>query len=234
VALRGEEHRAAIRAVLSVFGADAAHFVFIGGCTLGLYATARPNGAPLRATKDVDCISTQTPWVLQEKTLARLCSAGRLSPDKAIQCRYHICGTELLVDVLSPDGANVGGVNPWFGPAAARAAAYDVGDGLMVKAISPPYFLATKLVAFESRGPDVQASVDCEDIVALTVEVEDLVALVDGEGIRAEIAALWRKVFEKYGFAIDDLSDVVDGHLDSRDRGHRARVVETLEALARP
>jgi len=49
VHVRGDDPRAAIRAVLDVFGDDAKHFVFIGGCVLGLYA--RANGAPLRATK---------------------------------------------------------------------------------------------------------------------------------------------------------------------------------------
>lgn len=230
--LRGEAHRAAIRAVLSVFGDDAAHFVFVGGCTLGLYATARPDGAPLRATKDVDCISTRQPWVLQEQTLARLCAAGHLSPDKELQCRYRICGTEYVVDVLSPDGANVGGVNAWFERAAARAGEYDLGNGVRVKAVTPPYFLATKLVAFEDRGPDVQSSVDCEDIVSLAAETADLVSLVDAERIRADIAALFEKVFDKYDFGVDDLSDVVDGHLDFREDVHRQRVVDTLRALA--
>ena len=46
--MRGEAHRAAIRAVLDAFGDDARHFVFVGGCVLGLYA--RAEGAPLRAT----------------------------------------------------------------------------------------------------------------------------------------------------------------------------------------
>jgi hypothetical protein len=168
-------------------------------------------GAPLRATKDVDCISTRKPWVLQEETLARLCAEGRLSPEREIQCRYRICGTDYLVDVLSPEGANVGGVNVWFERAAARAADYDVGDGVRVMAVTPPYFLATKLMAFEDRGPDVRSSVDCEDIVALAVEIEDLLGLVDAEGMRADVAELWKRVFDKYAFGVDDLTDVVDG-----------------------
>jgi predicted nucleotidyltransferase len=218
--------------VVSTFGPEAAHFVFLGGCTLGLYASARPGGAPLRATKDVDCISTQAPWVLQEQALARLCVAGRLTPDKEVQCRYRICGTEYLVDVLSPQGVNVGGVNPWFERAAARAMTYDAGDGVSVKAIRPPYFLTTKLVAFEDRGPDVLSSVDCEDIVTLAVEVADLVSLVDAEEVRTDVALLWKRVFDKYKFAVDELRDVVDAHLDRRDAEHRTRVVETLELLA--
>jgi hypothetical protein len=117
--MRGEAQRAAIRAVLDAFGEDAHAFVFVGGCTLGLYA--RKTGAPLRVTKDVDCISTLSPWVLQEKRLAEMCRRGILRPDRELQCRYRIQGTEVDVDVLSPEGFNVGGVNPWFGEAAQRA-----------------------------------------------------------------------------------------------------------------
>jgi hypothetical protein len=62
VALRGDQHRAAIIAVLDAFGSNADHFVFVGGCVLGLYA--RPEGSPLRVTLDVDCISTRSPWVI--------------------------------------------------------------------------------------------------------------------------------------------------------------------------
>ena len=231
MALRGEAHRAAIRAVLDAFGADARHFVFIGGCTLGLYA--RPDGAPLRATKDVDCISTLVPWVLQDKILADMCSRGVLSPDADLQCRYRIRGTELDVDVLSPAGFNVGGVNPWFDRAAQRARAYDVGEGRSVMALTPPYLLTTKLVAFADRGPDAQSSKDAEDIVTLLVEVSDLLEQVDAEGLRAEVAALWGRVLNKHSLRESDLPDLVDWHLDSRETTHRDAVIAALGALVR-
>ncbi len=93
--------------------------------------------------------------------------------------------------MLSPAGFNVGGVNPWFDRAAQRARAYDVGEGRTVMAMTPPYFLTTKLVAFADRGPDAQSSKDAEDIVTLLVEVPDLVDQVDAEGLRAEVKALW-------------------------------------------
>jgi hypothetical protein len=126
--VRGDEQRAAIRAVLDAFGHDSRHFVFVGGCVLGLYA--RPGGAPLRATNDVDCISTLSPWVLQEKLLGDLCTRGALCPDPGVQCRYRTRGTQVDVDVLSPEGFNVGGVNPWFERAARHARQYDSGEGL--------------------------------------------------------------------------------------------------------
>ena len=45
------------------------------------------------------------------------------------------------MDVLSPEGFNVGGVNPWFDRAAQRARAYDLGEGRSAMALTPPYSL---------------------------------------------------------------------------------------------
>jgi hypothetical protein len=229
MSLRGEAQRAAIRSVLDTFGEDAQWLVFIGGCTLGLYA--RATGAPLRITNDVDCISTLLPWVLQEKKLAEMCSRGVLIPDADLQCRYRIRGIDVDVDVLSPEGFNVGGVNPWFARAAARARPYSAGSDRTVMAMTPSYFLATKLVAFADRGPDAQSSKDAEDIVALAVEVDNLVEQVDAEGMRPDVADLWGHALKKYGLADRDVPDLVDWHLDPRETAHRERVVEVLIQL---
>jgi predicted nucleotidyltransferase len=228
--MRGAEHVRAIRAVVAAFGEQAEHFVFVGGCVLGLYA--RAEGPPLRVTEDVDCISSLSPWGLQAKILAELCDAGVIVPDEALMCRYRIVDATVVVDVLSPEGFNVGGVNPWFARAVARAARYPIGEGDAVRAVTPPYFLATKLVAFEDRGPDAQFSKDAEDIVALAVEVPSLVDEVQAEGLRDDVAALWERVFDKYGLARSDLADFVDWHLDRQDGAHRDRVIGALAHLA--
>jgi predicted nucleotidyltransferase len=228
--MRGEAHVRAIRAVVAAFGEQAEHFVFVGGCVLGLYA--RAEGPPLRLTEDVDCISSLSPWGLQAKILADLCQAGVIDPDEALMCRYRIVGAAVVVDVLSPEGFNVGGVNPWFARAVARAARYPVGEGDTVRAVTPPYFLATKLVAFVDRGPDWDSSKDAEDIVALAVEVPSLVDEVQAEGMRDDVAALWERVFDKYGFAPSDLADFLARHLHPQDGAHRDRVLGVLAHLA--
>ncbi len=228
MSLRGDAHRSAIGAVLNAFGEHAQHFVFAGSAVLGLYA--RPHGTRLRATKDVDCISTRTPWILQEKELADLCAQGVLTPDKDVQCRYRIRGGDIDVDVLSPDGFNVGAVNPWFKRACDRAQTYPLGAGRQVSAISPPYFLATKLVAFADRGPDAQSSKDAEDIITLAVEIADLAAQVDAEGLRPEIASLWQRAIVTW--RVGDLRDLVEWHLGRDDREHLDRVAAMLVGLS--
>lgn len=230
MSLRGEAHRRAIRTVLTVFGEDAAHLVFVGGCVIGLYA--RPTGPALRVTKDVDCISLLSPWVRQESVLAEMCSRGVLSPDTELACRYHLVGTDVTVDVLSPEGFNVGGVNPWFARAATRAGRYDAGEGRAVKAVTPPYFLATKLVAFADRADDAQSSTDAEDIVSLAVEVPDLVTQVEAESLVGDVATLWRRALTRFRLTTRDLRDLTAWHLAPGDAEHEERVAAALEKLA--
>jgi len=230
VLLRGGEQRSAIALVLDVFGDEARHFVFVGGCVMGLYA--RPQGSPIRTTKDVDCVSTLVPWVLQQKTLAKLCEQGILRPDPEIQCRYRIKGTDVDVDVLSPEGLNVGGPNPWLQLGSQKAKPYVLEDGRSINALTPPYFLATKLVAFEDRGTDPQSSKDLEDIVAVAVEVPDLVEQVTAEVIAREIAALWEGAFQKHSLRLSDVPELVDWHLHRDDKDDRGRVITTLRKLA--
>jgi hypothetical protein len=229
VLLRGADLRRAMGLVLDAFGAHADHFVFAGSSVLGLYA--KPTGSALRTTKDVDCISTRTPWVLQEKVLADLSTQGVLKPDHEVQCRYRVCQGDVDVDVLSPEGKNVGGVNPWFERACKRARPYVLDDGRRINAISPPFFLATKVVAFANRGPDAQSSKDVEDIVTLAVEVDDLVEQVDREGLRPEVAVLWKASLAKYGLDSPDMADIVEWHLHQDDRAGFDRIVATLTAL---
>jgi hypothetical protein len=154
----------------------------------------------------VDCISTLSPWVLQEKRLTEMCSGGVLVPGADLQSRYRIRASEVVVDILSPEGFNAGGgENLWFARAAGHARPYDAGGGFSVMAVTPPYFLATKLAAFAERGPDAQSSKDAEDIVTLAVEVDSLVAQVDAEAMRAEVAGLWVRALEKYDLDVDYL-----------------------------
>jgi hypothetical protein len=229
-AKRGEEGRRAIGVVLDVFGDSAKSFVFIGGGIVCLYG--RDSGAPIRLSDDVDCISTLQPWVLQDQLLAQMCQRGKLTPDKKIQCRYHVVDSDVVLDVLSPEGYNVPS-NQWLSRAAKKAAPYDLGDGRSVLAITPPYFLATKLVAFEDRGPSPLESRDAEDIVALAIEIPDLCERVSAEKLVAEIAGLWRAVFATYGISLEDLPEIVDSHLHRDDEAERDRAIAALTALAR-
>lgn len=229
--VRGQQYRSAMRAVVEVFGPSADDFVFLGSCVLGLYMRAA--GAPFRPTIDADVISMTKPWVLQEKRLATLCESGLLVPDEKVLCRYHLPGRGVAVDVLSPDGRNVGNITEWFLRAAARAGAYSLDDGTRIHAVTPPYFLATKLEAWADRGTDALSDKDAEDIVALATEVLDLADQVRLEGISEGIAALWCGAFEARSVTVEDMPELVRAHLHRIDAAEEDRVVATLVRCAR-
>jgi predicted nucleotidyltransferase len=230
--LRGAAQIDAIRGAAQVLGEVRPQLVFLGGCVLGLYA--RPHGSNLRTTDDVDCVSTVVPWIRQEQLLADLCSKRVLVPDMERQHRYRVAQTGLVIDVLSPDGMNIGGGDAWLRAAADHAAEFDLGDGETIRAVTPPYFLALKLSAFIDRGADVLSSKDMEDIVFLAVEVDGLVAQVETAGIGHELRRLWHKALAKHQLDERDLRDVVDAHLGKEDRIRRDEVVGILRSLAGP
>jgi predicted nucleotidyltransferase len=230
--LRGAAQRDAIRRVVEVFGANARDLVFLGGCALALYA--RPRGPALRATKDVDCVSTKVPWVLQEAVLAELCRDGALTPDADIQCRYHLRGTDRMVDVLSPEGMNVGGGSETIARAARAAIEFELGGGVRVRAIPPEHFLLTKLDALLDRGPDVQSSADAEDIVTAVVEVSDVPARVRSAGLDTFFAQAGARLTGRYGIGHEEVADLVTWHLHRDDQDEEQRVVRDLRAILFP
>ncbi len=103
--------------------------------------------------------------------------------------------------------------------AAERAHSYKLDDGRSVRAISPAYFLATKLVALGDRGEDALSSKDADDIITAVVEVpaleEELEVDRRGAG-RALSPCACQAVLRD-----EDLDDFVDklpaAHCASRD-----------------
>jgi hypothetical protein len=154
--------------------------VFVGGCTTGLFVTD-PLIPPVRITRDVDVITearSRHDYHLQEDKLRQLGFTPDQSPDAPI-CRWRI--GELLLDLMPTDPAILGFANRWYPDALKQACPVALPSGLIIRAPTPPHFLATKLEAFHGRGKgDYWASHDMEDIVCL----------IDGRSeILAEVAA---------------------------------------------
>ena len=229
--MRGQQYRSAIRSVVATFGDGAQDFIFLGSCVLGLYR--RPSGGTFRQTIDADVVSTVTPWSKQQKRLADMCTRGVLDPDERITCRYHIRGENIAVDVLSPEGKNVGNITPWFLRSIAHPETFALEDGVRVRAVAPPYFLALKLEAWADRGEDPMTDKDAEDIVAVATEVLDLAESVHRQGIREGIRDLWEDALENHDLNIGDIPEIVRCHHHPIDAAEEDRVVETLTRCAR-
>src|SRR3972149_6741394 len=107
--IKGDAYAAAIGEVMDAFGAHAKHLVFVGSVVLVLYPPGPGASLPLRPTKDVDCVSTLKPWILQQKIFEELIGRKVISPDMETSFRYRVRATGTMVDVLSPEGITLGG-----------------------------------------------------------------------------------------------------------------------------
>lgn len=90
-------------------------------------------------------------------------------------CRWrHPSG--LILDAMPSDPSILGFANQWQGAAIPHAIEHRLHSGTIIRAVSPPYLLATKLEAFKGRGNrDFLASRDVADIVALVDGREELI-----------------------------------------------------------
>lgn len=170
--------------------------VFVGGATIELWISD-PLAPPLRATADVDVIveiSTRRDYYRFEKRVRGL-GFNNDSETKVI-CRFRHSETELILDVMPTKASILGFENRWQAQAFAHAVDVALPKGRTIRAIPPPFLLATKLEAFEGRGKlDFYESRDFEDIVRL----------IDGRGeLPAEVAA-----------APEDLRDYISEQFES-------------------
>ena len=169
---RAEHLRALIRSAKSALDSFDDDLVFAGSAVMGLYGL-RAAGPQLRTTKDVDCITTVSA-VQHTLRLGKLVAAGALTPDREMLCRYRSPTDDFMVDVLDGSGITTGGTNRWFAPAVEHAEWWDAGEGVRVRAITPPYFVLTKLVSLQDpKRTDGHALYhhDLDDIVTVLMEV---------------------------------------------------------------
>ena len=69
---------------------------------------------------------------------------------------------------MAIEEAALGFTNRWYASAIKYASPLNLSSGLMIRVITAPFFLGTKMEAFRTRGKmDFQASHDLEDFVAV-------------------------------------------------------------------
>lgn len=190
---RAEHLRKLIRGAKAALESFEDDLVFAGSDVMGLYVL-RPAGPALRTTKDVDCITT-VPGAQHAIKLGKLVMACTLTPERDVLCRYRSSTGDFIVDVLDLSGTTTGGNNRWFGPAVDQAGWWDAGGGIRVRAITPPYFVLTKLVSLQDgRRTEGHALYhhDLIDIVTVLTEVADfqVMALPLLADLRREVETL--------------------------------------------
>lgn len=184
---------------------------FVGGATVALWITD-PAAPEPRPTKDVDImveVASRLAWHDFEERLR----AHGLRNDSSSQviCRW-IAGTghdNLLVDVMPTDASILGFENRWQRPALDRAQTVELSSAQGIRAVTPPYLVATKLEAWNGRGHgDHLRSHDLEDVIKLVDGREEIVAEVTAapNDLRSYLSSEIATLLDQPGF-----DDAVEG-----------------------
>jgi len=163
--MRNDINTQRISKVFSALGMLQNHVVFIGGATLSLYAELPQTD--IRPTKDVDVLVELIAYsnlASLEEDLRKL--GFQNDVESAFICRYKL--GEVVVDIMPTDEDILGFSNKWYKEGFQQSIESELPDGARIKIFSAPYFLASKLEAFKSRGEyNGRTSHDFEDIVFL-------------------------------------------------------------------
>lgn len=162
-----------VRSVAIALGEDLRkEMTFVGGCATGLLLTDEFAKEGVRTTEDVDLIIKAITYVDTEVLKRELRQRGFKDP--SAEDEYPICAMklgQLRVDFMPTDGNALGFGNQWYDDAMKSANDYEIDTGVIIKLVSPTYFLATKLEAYAGRGNGYAAE---------SRDIEDIVVLVDG------------------------------------------------------
>lgn len=165
-----------LQAAAAALGDLLPEVVFVGGATVELWITD-PGAPPVRPTKDVDVVVEVTSRSAFYDFEARLRVQGfREDQEEGVICRWRHNRTDLILDAMPSQAGILGFDNRWQGAGAPHAIERALPSGAVIRALTPPYLLATKLEAFKGRGNgDFLGSRDFADIIALVDGRQELV-----------------------------------------------------------
>jgi predicted nucleotidyltransferase len=202
--------------------------VFVGGCVTGLLITDEAT-PPVRPTTDVDVIAEITSYADYEIFSKRLRKLGFTEDNEegAPICRWQKGLTKL--DVMPLNEEILGFSNCWYKPAMEAAWEYNIEKDLRLRVVTAPYFCATKLEAFKSRGNgDYLASHDLEDLITIVDGRSELLdeLRIAPEDVRSYIADSFDRLLK-----IDEFLDALPGHII--DQGRFTILLSRLEQIAK-
>ena len=220
-----------IRHVASRLGYLRDRVVFLGGAATALLIT--DSAAPdVRVTIDVDVIveiASRGDYYRLSESL-RAAGFSEDTGEGAPVCRWLVDG--IAVDVMPTNAEILGFSNQWYEEALQLATVRLITDDIAIRLVTAPYFLATKIDAFRSRGAgDFIASHDMEDIISLLdgrPEIVDEVRVAP-DGVREFLS----QSFSDFSSNRDFL-DALPGHL-MPDQASQQRIpvlMGRIQALA--
>ncbi|MES2267917.1 MAG: hypothetical protein V4520_14240 [Bacteroidota bacterium] len=161
-----------IKAVNQVLKDLNQEYVFVGGATVSLYASASHAATAIRPTDDVDILVELASYAGYAELDQRLLDIGfRNDMTSGVICRYKIQG--ITVDVMPTNPEVMGFSNKWYPEGFQTAINYPLEKDTDIKIFSLPYFVATKWEAFKGRGTDYRTSTDFEDLLYVFENADD-------------------------------------------------------------
>ncbi len=220
-----------IRHVASRLGVLRERMVFLGGAATALLITDKAT-PDVRVTTDVDVIVEIASKVAYYRLAESLRSLSFIEDhaEGAPLCRWMVDG--IAVDVMPTDTDILGFSNQWYSQALQFATITEVAEDMTIRVVTGPYFLATKIEAFYSRGRgDFMASHDMEDIVTLLdgrPEIADEVRAAPDE-VKVFLSRSFRDFLLKRDFL-----DSLPGYLlpDSASQRRIPLLMERIRAVA--
>ena len=201
--------------------------VFLGGCATGLLITD-PAAPPIRVTRDVDAIVQVVSRADYYQLSEKLRTKGFKEDDSegAPICRW--LADSVVLDVIPIDTQILGLGNKWYAPAMHNSVETKLPGSKIIRMVSAPYFLITKLEAFDGRGDgDYLLSHDIEDIIAVLDGRSDIVKEVkisDSE-LKRELADRFKSLLQDNRFL-----EAVSGHMPA-DETSQARLPFILKIM---
>ena len=196
--------------------------VYLGGCTTALLIND-PLALDVRPTVDVDCIVDVISLVEYYKFKELLLKKGFTESIKDdVICRFR--SNEVILDVMPTDQKILGFGNPWYKKVMQHAIKHKLSNNLMIKFISAPYFLATKLEAFKTRGKNnLWSSHDYEDIISVLLGCTEIVKQVAAADFK--LITYLKKEFQQL-LKNDQFEQTLPGHVnDGPATMHNVQVV---------
>jgi len=194
--------------------------VFLGGCATGLLITDEA-APPIRPTIDVDTIVQVTSLAEYHRLSDKLRERGfkEDTSDGAPVCRW--VADQIILDVMPTDSAVLGFGNRWYLPAIKNSITTHLPSGKQIQMVAAPYFLITKLEAFDGRGAgDYVMSHDIEDIIAVLDGRPELI-----DEVKESESDLRGALTERLGYLLleSGFVDSIPGHMPG-DAASQARV----------
>jgi len=186
--------------------------VYLGGCTTALFIND-PLSLDVRPTLDVDCIIDVISLGQYYQFEHKLMDKGfHRSMNDEVICRWHF--DDIILDVMPTDEKILGWGNQWYKEAIKHAVNHQIADDLTIKSVTAPYFLATKIEAFKSRGNnDFLGSHDFEDIITVIagcVDIADEVVATSNK-LRSYLQSVFGEMLKNDQFELALPGHVSDG-----------------------